>query len=620
MSWIKFSVYVAIFIGLMGYLLSTLDVGTVKLSNEIEERAYVPISTKEIDQVNVTYEDLRKILKNWSFSRLDVSKSPYILEKKEEGENLKKLLIELLSESVRRITPKQYAHVADLVGVYNLTLNETLTPLDYSILTPYHPFNFSFEAYEPFSPLNMTYPPSAEIAINFVNQNRGLITAYAALKGYKTKKTTLCDFDWGSLGYYCREHEVVNVTVEEVYNFGGILGKNPIELSFVFPGEHEGCLYKEYSVENSFVNFYLRVGRCKAVEDYVISTELSSNRRELEGIIKRYNLILTGYHGEDKIDFEATCVYTVYYRPETEEYFKFSVDYGKKIEKKGQNWNISAPMVFISLGKTYTDCYYRVGDLIKVILDNETHEIRRNYDIGGSFYYSVPSPRGREEKLEFYLQELPQWVKEKFEYDPQRIESAEELLLRIYAEAARLASEKIINKDFKTINELSLWKNFFGEESKDSAKNVMEYFYLVQIPLEIKVNSSLNHDRFYSFLFKEGNESVVATLYTFFENSVPINATKTNITFSPFGSSKRERVETYLILADTKNTSFTPKSVKSSCGVISVAELAYYRQPGFQRLSDEILSLIPAEIEMHHGYSSLPGIIFETKNKTCNRS
>lgn len=620
MSWIKFSVYVAIFIGLTGYLLSMLDVGTIKLSNEIEERAYFPISTKEIDQVNVTYEDLRKILKNWSFSRLDVSKSPYILEKKEEGENLKKLLIELLSESVRRITPKQYAYVADLVGVYNLTLNETLTPLNYTILTPYHPFNFSFEAYEPFSPLNMTYPPSAEIAINFVNQNKGLITAYATLKGYKTKKITLCDFDWGYLGYYCREHEMVNVTVEEVYNFGGIFGRNPVELSFVFPGEHEGCLYKEYSVQHSFVNYHLRVSRCKAAEDYVISTELSNNRRELEGLIKRYNLALTGYHGEDKIDVKVICVYTIYYRPETEEYFKFSVDYGKKIEKKGQNWTASIPMALVSVGKTYTNCYYGVSDLIKVILDNETHEIKRNYDIGESFYYSVPTSEGREEKLEFYSRELPRWVKEKFEYDPKKIESAEELLLRIYAEAARVASEKIINKDLKTINKLSLWKNFFGDENEDSAKKVMEYFYLVQIPLEIKVNSSLNYSRFHSFLFKEGNESIIATLYTFFENSVPVNATKTNITFSLFGSSKKERVETYLILTNTKNTSFTPGSVKSSCGIISVAELAYYRQPGFQRLSDEILSLIPAKIEMHYGYSSLPGIIFETKNKTCNRS
>lgn len=607
----RFGIYVAIFIGLMVFLLNSLngfnyDFNADHSKNQGETR--IPFYLRELDKINITKSDLLAVLADWKFKGLEIDKTPLILKEDRTEADLKTTLISLLSRSVKNITPEQYAYSADLLGVYNLSERDRIW---LSVLSPYNSFNLSFEVMQPNSPYNITYPPSADLSLAFKGSLIGDLRGYASYNGYDVKTFEKCECEFFSC--YCSNYDEVTVRITEVYSFGSIRATHPIELKFSFPREHRDCLSRDYTMIG-FVSYFLEVRHC-GPGNIRVSFDYDGGR--ISGNLKSYDVVFTGYHGEEKVNLSALCNYHIIYNLQTEEYFSFTVNFTTQVDKKDWRWVGKLPFTIFGGMKTNLWCTYYVQDNLNIQLGNESLNIPRQYTAGSLWYYYVPTSEGVEERIYLYPEAVPEWAKRKFEYNPENITTAEEFMLRLYAEAARRGVENITKEELNEIQNKSLWKSFFGNEDFEGAKRILEYFYLVQIPLNIKINSSVKNNSFEAFIAQEGNESVVSSLFVFFENTTFIYPNKEKINFYPYGG-KNKTVDTYLILVLTGSSNFTPRGLNSSCGIISLAELAYYRQPGLQEISKDLIDLVPDQFEAYRGYSPIPGVEFMRESKSCS--
>lgn len=615
-GFLKFSIYAIVFIFLLAYLFGSLSFQAPNWRSNPSEQTYVSYSTKKLGNVNITKSMLMDTLNSMRFERYSVSESPNILNENKNGLDLKTMLLSLLSESARKITPEQYSVVADLTGMYNLSRSEKIKneTIEYPILSPYNSFIISFETFEPFSISNITYPPSADFSMNFAGEIPAKLKSYFYFRGYTVEEVEICEYDWLAMQNVCVVYDVVKVQFDEIYEIAEFRKSIPHVIKFDFARGHTKCVSKEYSLKG-FSSFYVTVKHCKLENgEYKVWVKYETSSGTLAGKLKKYKLLLNGYHGENKLRLKTVCSYSICYNEKTEEYMSFEIDMSEELNKEGQRWSASVPIgIFGALPKTSVWCSVEVEDTITVPLGNETYKLNRTYQAGRIWYYYMIGVGGRiEERLKTYPETVPEWAKREYRYDPQINQSAEELMIVLYAETTRRALQENITRELNEIRKNSLWEKFFGSESEEFAKSLMEYFYLVQIPLDIEINSSLNYNRLHAFLMRTGNESTVSSLYTFFENTTYLNVTKTTLNIS------KKKVESNLILAFIGKTYFTLQGLNTSCGVFAVGELAYYRQPGFQYISESFISGIPKEIEAYKGYTSIPGIIFKKENKNCS--
>lgn len=617
-GFLKFSIYAIIFIFVLVYLFGSLSFQPPNWQGNPAEQIYVPYSTKKLGNVNITKSMLVDTLNSMRFERYGVSESPLILAESKNGADLKTMLLNLLSESAKNITPEQYSVVADLTGLYNLSRSDRVKneTVEYPILSPFNSFIVSFETFEPISISNISYPPSADFSISFAGSTIARLVASFQYRGHTVEEVESCEYDWLLMKEVCVVKDVVKVRFDETYRIGDLRKSIPHEVKFVFARGHKGCVSQDYSIKG-FGSIYLTVRHCKVDDNtYSVRVEPETYSGSLYGNLKKYSVSLKGYHGENKLKLKSTCSYSICYNEKTEEYVSFTIDAGGEFSKQGQKWSASVQMpIFAALPKTFVWCSIEIEDTITVPLDNETFKLNRTYQAGRIWYYYMTGADGEiEERLRIYPETVPEWAKREFKYDPWKNQSAEDLMIILYAETARRALQENITKELDEIKNNSLWDRFFGTEDQEFARSLMEYFYLVQVPLDIEVNSSLNYSRLHSFLMRTGNETTISSLYTFSENTTYINTTKTTLNRP---SSSKEKVDTYLILASVGESNFVSDGLNTSCGTFAVGELAYYRQPGFQYIPQDFISNISREIEAYKGYTSIPGVVFKKENKTC---
>lgn len=614
MRLIKFSIYAALFIFTVSYLLGTLHPGSFDFGTREQSTGYVPFTSRELSRLNVTGTMLLETLNSWKFERIYSQDSTVIAFESEKGRDLRSVLLEIMTDSVRNVTPEQYAIAADILGVYNLSRIRTV---EYPILTPFNSFVYVFEIFMPASPQNITYPPSAEFSFQGNGSTTGSLVQSFRYDGYTTEKRKKCDRD--EYGEYCYDYDVAVVNYTVIYRFGSTTAYIPQSREFWFYRWHEEFCLSEYYTRNELGYLQIAVYHCKSSgsSEPKITVNFYSYSGSLSGEIKKYSLNLVGYHGENRILFNAKCDYRVVFDDE-ENYAYFSVDYRYEIKKTGQRWYSTVPFeIFSGLPKTDVWCSFWLEDQLNLTLkdveqNEEAVKVDRNYFMGTSFYYIrlVIEQYGSrvEEKMSVYPERVPEWVKREFRYNAIDNRTDEDLMLIVYAETARRAAKEILEKDLETIKKINAWERFFGGENTDFATSLMEYFYLVQIPLDVRVNSTVNNSRLHTFFLQEGNESVISSLYTFFENTTMVNISMAEIQF------KNSRVRTGLVLVPIGNSTFSLGGLETDCGKLTVAELAYYRQPGLHEVPLGVSFTSP--VKLYRGYT-LTGVEFKKEEKLC---
>ncbi|MEM2079312.1 MAG: hypothetical protein QW104_01330 [Nitrososphaerota archaeon] len=602
-----------LFIFAVSYLFSILHLEGFGFRAQEQNTGYVPLPSRELSRLNVSGKMLLETLNSWSFERIYSQDSNTVIFESEKGRDLKSVLLDILADSAKNVSPEQYAVAADLLGVYNLSRVGTI---EYPILTPYNSFLYVFETFMPASPQSVTYPPSAEFSVQSSGSIKGSLVQSFRYDGYTVEKRKNCY--WDEYGEYCYDYDAVVVKYTVVYSLGSTTIYIPQSREFWFYSWHEDYCHSDSYTRNELGYLQIAVYHCKSSSgsEPKITVQFYSSPGSLSGEIKKYSINLDGYHGENRAVFHAKCDYRVVF-DDKERYVYFSVDYRYEIKKTGQKWSSRIPFeIFSGLPKTDVWCSFWLEDQLNLTLKDveqnvETVKINRSYFMGSSFYYArlVIGQYGSwvEEKMNVYPEKVPDWVNREFRYDAIDNRSDEDLMLAIYAETARRAARVLLEKDLETIEKINAWERFFGRENRDFATSLMEYFYLVQIPLDVKVNSNAKYPKLQAFFLQEGNESTISSLYTFFENTSMVSISVADVPF------KNSKVRTNLVFVLTRSSTFSLDGLETNCGKLTVAELAYYRQPGLH----EVLPVsFTSPIKLYRGYT-VTGIEFKKEEKLC---
>lgn len=428
------------------------------------------------------------------------------------------------------------------------------------------------------------------------------------------------------------------------------LSRNPNEIKpeqYFYAGDLAGFLKlnatnttAEYYIINPSKPFYLRIEGAlptNVTVTYPPSAEISVDHTGTGSFEVHYN----GYHGERTVRLMSDC------------------GGGTSVVKDTWNWHgtldLDLPVDDSNCagGQSFS-CNFYVGDTLVLNLD-KTYTINRGFKTGHLDYYFKPSCYWREcerdcdtvcddegnchrhchrhcwwecdpchdiEKYTWSSEKAPSWAKQELMFEPNP--AAEEYLLRAYADAIMNATSNTSETAINEIDSKGYWELYFGKLNREEAKTLMDYFYLVQIPINMWGNDSSNVSRYGAMFTREANHTVISGLYTLLENTTYINATFLNISIqTPFGS-KGEK-ETYVVFALVGNDqNFTKDYLETDCGELAVAELAYYRQPalqGFKEVLKEAFKrtygYIPDEILLRKGYSPSYGVIYKTDEKVC---
>ena len=358
---------------------------------------------------------------------------------------------------------------------------------------------------------------------------------------------------------------------------------------------------------------------------------------EIDGVeqlgVGKFRVRFHGYNGERAVKLKAIC---------DGERFE------KTIERKSWNWygtlNISLSVDTSNCaGVTEHYCKFYVEDTLVLNLDR-VYRINRSFTSGSFYYYyeakcewtvcvrdCSTGPEGREctttcwtecdpcspiERYDFTSASVPGWAKRELKFRPNP--AAEEYLIRAYADAIVRATKGVALSTLDNIEDSGKWELYFGALDRAGAERLLRYFYLVQLPLNVKTDESAKTTRLEAILEKRANCSVVSSLYTLFENATYINVTQVRIPFLTRFGVKGE-IETNVIFVNLgSGQKFTRDYLKTDCGELAVAELAYYRQPALQNFRGVIAS--QDELLMRKGYSQAFGVAYSTQEIMCRVS
>jgi len=565
--------------------------------------------------IDVTIDDLNRTISNWRFVPANFSESPLTLSQNSSGVPLRSALIELLSRNARDVSMEQYATTGKLLSVFTLESNGTV---DYPAISPYDPFVFRVEKVK-FSVPEVTFPPSADISVGGYREDDGRLTQRTRYVGYEIESVRECPFP-----DYCWEGKRLVVKFVREITLGGILvSSRDVSESFYFSLDDGKCKYHREGCESDD-SVCISVKVCRKGEKYTARVYYYWFERDgsYRGDVKVFRVYFGGYHGESSVNLTARCNhrYEIDWRSEDTEYVSFTAQMVKRVVKDNYTWSSVLEVPVFKRGDTLArvSCSFYVDDVLVTPIGN----VKRSYGGGSFFYYYTPGwcwgeCHPPEEGVKTSDVRAPDHVKKPFEYDTENTTIPEEFLLRVYAETLRAKAGEHAESVLEKVEEARMWERFFGVENRSVARSVLEYFYLSQVPLYIEIDSKASLSRFQAFQEKRGNESVVSSLYTFFENTTFVRAESAEIPFSGV-TEERKIVRTYLVLSLIYRTTFSPDSVETDCGNFAVAELAYYRQPGLQGV--ESVYRPPGAFTVHKGYSPVGGVEFHEEFRVCRTS
>jgi hypothetical protein len=567
-----------------------------------------------VDYVNITPQDVLNAGKSMRFSPASVNESPVILiPGDEEFENA---LTKVLSYCPKDITVEQFCNASDLVGFLDLPNGTLLGSANYSILSPYQGFKLNITLTDP-PEYDLAYPPSADASMRTyfatpIPPGEELhVSGHYEPRIVRHEPGQNCD-EWS-----CEEGMIVVVKKVFTVKFsnGLTLTDERGDVTFFF-AHHDGCA--------SQTNSHVRVIHCRDSDGsyYVRKVEMVFRNEDWEsrwppeydirGILKRGTITITGYHGNaTKLLIDCPTYYACYpYMSDGENCYSFRGKGTVQLQKSNESvWSASFifPLYYRGDAFVTASCSLYLTDSVNTSFFN----ITRTCPLGSFYYYYRPpycEPDGSciMEPAEYFTSSwipAPDHAKKPYTCPKESRNAAEEFTLRALAEAVKNRTEDRIERVLENASKDSQWNDLFDNLNREDARKLLQYFYLVQIPLNIERNDSLNYTPLEAIIRQKASKNVIYALTPLFENTTRVNTTRTLCTLSQNWSRAVECTVSFIQLEAER---FGKTLYNSSCGRYFAAELVEIRKPSIADAQKYIR--MPEKMQFVKGYSPSPGI------------
>jgi len=564
-----------------------------------------------VDYVNITPQDVLNAGESMRFSPASVNESPIILIPGDK--EFKNALTEVLSYCPKDITVEQFCNASDLVGFLDLSNGTLLGSTNYSILSPYQGFKLNITLTDP-PEYDLAYPPSADafIRTDFAPSGEELhVSGHYEPQVVRHEPEKNCN-EWG-----CEDGMIVVVkkVFKVKFSSGLTLADEGENVTFFF-AHHDGC--------TSQTNSHVRVIHCRDSSGgyYVKKVEMVFENEDWEsrwppeydirGIPKRGTITITGYHGNaTKLLIDCPTYYTCYpYMEDDENCYNLGGRGIVQLQKSNESaWSTSVifPLYYRGDAFVTASCSLYLTDSVNTPFFN----ITRTCPLGSFYYYYRPpycEPSGSciLEPAEYFTSSwipAPDHAKKPYTCPKESRNAAEEFTLRALAEAVKNRVEGRIQRVLENASKDNQWDNLFDSLSREDARKLLQYFYLIQIPLNIERNDSLNYTPLEAIIKQKASKSVIYTLTLLFENTTRVETTRTLCTLNQNWSRAVECTVSFIQLEAEK---FGKTLYNSPCGRYFAAELVEIRKPSIADAQKYIR--IPEKMHFVKGYPPSPGI------------
>jgi len=574
------------------------------------------------DTISVSTDDILAAGMRMGFSPASIDESPTVFVPGER--NLLEAIMDVATRCPHEITMEQYCNASDLLGFYDLPNGTVIGTARYPIISPHHGFYLNITLADP-NDYILPYPPSADASMRVdstidYTSTKMTVSGHYKLQVISHEPRTYCDWFW------CTEGMVVRVkkTFVTTFQWSGsrFTLEDDVKVVEFFFGHHDGCAYQ--------TNDKVRVVHCKGTDGQYYIKEVRMvfsnddwNSRwppefEKWALLKSGMISINGYHGNDTyLLIDCSTYYACYYYSHPDEYcLNFR---GKAIVplKNHGKWNWQKEVVFPILyrGDAFVtaSCSLYLTDRV----NTEFFSIERTCPLGSFYYYFRPpyceGSRCISEPLEIFqadFRKAPEHAKKPYNCSNLSTVAAEEFLIRALAEAIKAKTEPKIQSVLDNTLKDGQWGFYFSNLDRESAKRLLQYFYLVQIPLNIKNNESLNYSKLEAIIKQEANKSTIYSLTTLFENTARLYTAKTSCALKQNWSKSIPCVASFIQL---EAESFGKTLYNSPCGKYFVAELVEIRKPSIAEATKYVA--FPKKMCFVRGYSPSPGVEYEQSEK-----
>ena len=558
------------------------------------------------ETINVTEEEIAAAGSEMGFEFAGIGRSPTVLIP--GSERLEKAVISSLSRCPAEITMEQYCHASDLLGFLDIRNGTKLGSAKYGILSPYHGFWLKIALSDP-PEYFVDYPPSAEIwGRIYTRMIAGALGPEPAERldasaGYRIDRTEqIPEMRCNDLGCLNGENVTVELSYAAVFSTGHVFKREQNSVEFFF-AEHPGC---ERQQQNGVF-----VEHCRENGKYRVRAWVEGGRDPqdftIRGFLTRAEIGYQGYHG-NSTRLIADCHQLVreHYGSGDERWYYLSGRAEILLQNGNEStWNGETfiPIFRCADCATEVSCTLYLSDSVSVPFTS----FERKCPAGNFSYHYRPPYCERDgsclpavELSNFSGVSAPEHAKKPYSCQSN---AAEEFVLRALAEAVKKKTADKVREVLERAARENFWNKYFDRLNEKAAKELLQYFYLVQIPLSIERDDSVNCTELEAIVRKKGNESIIYALSVLFENTTRQNTSETLCAVTGNWSTATKCRASFIQL---EAGSFGKTLYESLCGKYFVAELAQIRKPSVLEASKYIK--IPEKILFARGYSPSPGV------------
>jgi len=556
------------------------------------------------ETINVTVEDIINAGESMRFDYAGLNESVVLIP---GNQPFQKALFTALSMCPSEITMEQHCHASDLVGFLDLKNGTFVGSEKYGILSPYQGFWLNISISDP-PEIRTEYPPSADVSgriytPGILSKTKLTVSENKVITNVSRVPAQECE-SWGDW-WECWDGEkvIVEVLHRYIYSTGHVFKGKSYQTGIFFP-HHDGCRVKS---SGSVV-----VEHCKTPDGYIARAWLEDQDPNfaIRGFLTKAELSYQGYHGNGtKLVAECYVLVKMHYYEEDEEWYYLSGTVEIPLQKG--NDTLWKGTTFIPIFRcpdcyTYVSCNLYLEDSVKA----GSLTIDRKCPAGSFWYYYRPPycpPGGTcvldpDEGSEFSGSTAPEHAKKQYSCQS---DAAEWFTLRALAEAVKAKTDNKVRRVLEEAAKDGSWKKYFNDLTENQARQLLQYFYLSQIPLNIKRNDSIEYSWFEAIIKKEANKSVIYSLTPLLENTSPMYTSETLCAPKRNWGSPTNCTASFILL-DAQ--AFGNTLYDSPCGRFFVAELVEIRKPSIAKAEKYIK--IPEGKCFAKGYSPSPGVVY----------
>jgi len=563
------------------------------------------------ETINVTFEDIVEVGSRMGFDLAGVEKSPTILV---PGTlELENALISALAQCPAGITMEQYCHASDLLGFLDLGNGTPLGSARYGILSPYRGFYLNITLTDP-PEYRLSYPPSADVSGSIYTRMRAGVlgpepaeelqaNAEYRVKNVRQEPELRCS----DLG--CLEGEKVAVELSHAVYFstGHVFESSYTDLEFFF-ANHPGCETRRL---NGVVVEHCRDGESGYRARVWIEDCSDGNAApvfKIHGYLTRAEISYRGYHGNStKLIADCYQLVKMHYSESDEKWYYLGGTAEIQLQNGSESiWSgkVFIPIFHCAECATEVSCGLYLSDFVLT----PVIAIERKCPAGSFRYHYRPpycEPEGKcivepAEYSEFLGTVAAEHARQPYSCSSN---AAEEFMLRAIAETIKAKTEGKIKIVLENAVKEGSWGKYFGELDEKGAKELLQYFYLIQIPLNIERDDFSNFTKLEAIVKRKAKADTIYGLAVFVENTTRLNVSETLCNVNG-NWSMAANCRVFLIQLDVEK--FGKKLYDSFCGKYFVSELVQIRKPSIDDATKYIK--IPERIRFALGYSPSPGV------------